>query len=172
MSDRFNDVLAAIAPRRRGPAVNLSGSLERSAEGMTGVEWACFGHTVITSVVGVLALPVLVLTAGNQAAFDYTLGTAASLVLLSLIQHTWYAIKNRDIEEDRMFLESDRSQLATGGFIEGPPTPITIDLSREHVITAEQIRNSPKLQAALQKFRLSVEEVRERKSQDSDSPNT
>jgi hypothetical protein len=156
--------------------VSISKALERSAEGMTGVEWACFGHVVITSITGVLALPVLVFNADNPAAFNTTAGTVVALVLLSLVQHTWYAIKNRGAEGARMPSNFDRpnvvSGLATGGFIEGPPTPITSDLNHERIFTAEQIRNSPSFQAALEKFRQSVTEIQERESQDGDSPNT
>jgi hypothetical protein len=77
----------------------------------------------------------------------------------------------RDIQN--FFEEVEEStKLATGGFIEGPPTPIEIDLSRERIITAEQARNSPTLQAALEKFRQSVVEIQERESRDGDSPNS
>lgn len=43
----------------------------------------------------------------------------------------------RDIQNFFEEIE-DPPKFATGGFIEGPSTPITIDLSREHLITADE----------------------------------
>lgn len=74
-------------------------------------------------------------------------------------------------EQERKEEVEDPPKLATGGFIEGPNERIKIDLSREQIITAEQARNSPTIQAALEKFRQRVEEVQESESQDGDSPN-
>lgn len=73
--------------------------MDRSADGMTGPEWAWFVYAALATLVGVLALPAfaLALAAGSQTAFGVTAGTAAGGVLICLLQAVYYAVKNRGL---------------------------------------------------------------------------
>lgn len=73
--------------------------LSRSADGMTGPEWAWSGYALQVTLVGLLALPAfaLSLASGSQTAFGVTAGTAAGCVLIAFLQAVYYAVKNRDL---------------------------------------------------------------------------
>lgn len=57
-----------------------------------------------------------------------------------------------ELLEELVAARAGKPKLATGGLVEGPPTPITIDLRHEQVITADQARKNPRVRAALQKL--------------------
>lgn len=57
-----------------------------------------------------------------------------------------------ELLEELVAARAGKPKLATGGFVEGPPTPIEIDLRHEQVITADEARKDPQVRGALQKL--------------------